>query len=352
MKLSCQLREITGNNPENLPQGKYLYINKNDSLISIPFSEFQSYYEESKRDMDSYLPEPSFQSEEQAVVPEKSSGSDFKKIINYLIEKIAITESDFNSTNNELIIESGFGNFLELPWENVAKNKVIVFRRVPGETKNENKKTLNNLLFVTSNSVLSNEGEAADLKDMLKDEISAIIQHAILAIPKDFKIDDMHISKHTTKHSFKALQWESYNYVHFIMHGHDNGGLCLEEKDLDRYKSQDVMNIDEVISALDGKNFTLLFFSFCNSSGPRNGDSSLAFNITNKGISKHAIGYRFGVGQNSAFAFAEIFYKILFNGFGKDKQNIIEEVYKKSLLEYYTEPTTNKDYVPMLYVNF
>lgn len=352
MKVSCEIKKFEQNNREKLPEGLYLRIDKNGSLFDVSLSEFRTFYEESKRGSEPLMPDPGFGTGDPVVtIAEKSSTADFDKVISYLKGKIAISEADFKE-DNELTIESSFGDFLELPWEKMAQDKILVFRKVIGEKKNSHNESLNNFLFILSNANISTAGESANLKDKLKDEVSKIIDSAIEVIPKEFKVDNIQISKHTTRASFPLLPWDKYNYIHVIMHGDEGGGLCLENQDVDRYKLQDVMGIDDTVSVLTDKNFLLFFLSICYSGGGlNNGKNSLAFHITNKGISKYVIGYRFGAGEDSALAFATIFYKTLLSGSIDGTQDSIEGVYKKSLQEYYRMPLSSSGYLPLLYIN-
>ncbi len=348
MKIVCEVRDIIEQKPEDLTPGRYLFIDKDGSSINIPFSEFQGFYEESERNLEPVKSDPEFGVDEniKTVIPEKSSMPDYKRVLAYLIERISITSGDFGEDKDELIIESSFGNFLELPWEDIAQGKIFVLRRVVGEKKNNYENTFNNFLFVVSNSHITANGEVADLKEKLREEVLAIVHQAMDVIPKEFKVGDMHIAKHTTKSSFSSLPWDKYNYIHIIMHGDDKGGLCLETEGVDNYKVQDIIGIDDVASMLTDKKFFLLFFSICHSGGGVDGNNSLAFHIANNGISKYAIGYRLSVGEDSASTFAQIFYKILLSG-----QHAVEEVYKKSLAEYYSKPISNNGYMPLLYIN-
>lgn len=355
MRVLCEIKDIPEDNQERLAPGRYLviykFVNNKDLKFILSFSEFQGYYEESKRDSSTVMTEPGISMEEAPLpLAQKQSTPDFKKIMGYLTESIAITESDFE--DDEFIVESSFGDFLELPWEQVTKKGVYVLRRVIGDKKDATAEDINNFLFVVSNSHITPEGEAFDLKEKLKQEILEIIDHAIEAIPKDFKIDSLHISKHTTKDSFKLLPWDQSKYAHILMHGDKNGGLCLEKADPDYYKYQDVMDTTEVITTLTDKNLFLLFLSICNSGGGWYSiNNNLAFQAANKGIAKYTIGYRFGVGEDSALRFSGIFYKTLLNGSVRNEAGWIEEVYKKSLAEYYKEPISDNGYIPLLYVN-
>jgi hypothetical protein len=353
MKISCELKDTMKDNQENLPEGRYLYIyyEKNTSAINISLPEFQGHLEEAKRGSEQSIPNPGVGSDNQTIIPTRENNRpDFKNMMSFLVEKIAINDKDFND-GDELIIESSFGNFLELPWEEITQKKIFVFRMVVGERKNDLPESQNNLLLIISNSHITVNGELPDLKNKLKDEILKIIDQTIDAIPKDFKINNISVAKHTTKDSFPLLLWDNYNYVHVIMHGDESGGLCLEKPEIDKYKVQDIMTIDEVIEILKNKKFSLLFLSFCYSGGGLNNNNSLAFQISSKGISKYVIGYRYGVGETSAMTFAEYFYKLLVNGFAATKQDRLREVYKESLSKYYSDSQSNNVYVPILYIN-
>ena len=354
MRISCELKDNKKDNPENLPEGKYLYIysKKSTTPITILFSEFQGRYDEAKRSSTLTLSDPGIGSiGGQIITTEKDSRPDFKTVMSFLTEKVSISDSDFNE-DDELIIESGFGTFLELPWEKITTKNVFVFREAIGNKNINNPEPVNNLLFIISNSNISVDGELPDLKNKLKAEVLKIIDQTVGAIPKAFYINNINVLKHATQDKLKSVSWNNYNYVHIIMHGDKNGGLCLEKTEIDKYKIQDIMTTDKIIEVLDGKNFLLLFLSFCYSGGGLdNGSNSLAFQITSRGIARYVIGYRYGVGEDSALTFAESFYKTLVSGLGSDQQDRLKEVYKKSLSEYWKDPKQKNGYQPMLYIS-
>jgi len=352
MKISCELKEVD-NVAESSTNDKRLYI-RSDILKSsdILFSEFMGYYERSKRESGLLTYEPSIGINTlDNIVEVKNDISDFTNMMDFLASKLSISENVFDS-EDELDIESSFGNFLELPWEKITPKNVCVIRKIPTEKTNFPEQ-INNLMFIISSSNVSANGEMSDLKDKLKSEILKAIDQVIQSAPKYFKVNNVAIAKHTTKESFGSLPWESYNYIHIIMHGDENGGLCLESMEIDKYKIQDVMNIEEALDVLNDKKFLLSFLSFCYSGGGLiDNKNSLAFHLVNRGISKYAIGYRHGVGEDSALNFSEIFYRILLNGSNSGRNNNkIEEVYKKSLLEYNEKSGLNNRYTPILYTN-
>ena len=297
MIISSELKMID-ENPENLPKGEYLYIysEKNSQPVVIPLSEFQGLHQEAKKGFSSPLSDPVIGIDSQTtIVGERNRTPNFKRMMKYLMEKIVINEDDFNNSEKELIIKSSIGDFLELPWEEITEKEIYVLRKIYGGKKNNSCEYPNNLLFVISNSNLSDAGESHDLKDKLKEEIAMIVNEVTEAIPKEFKVENLHITKHTTKDSFKLLPWDEYNYVHIIMHGDRNGGLCLEKADVDHYKFQDVISAEEVITVLENRNFLLMFLSLCNSGSCFFDKNSLAFRIVNEGIARYTIGYRYGV---------------------------------------------------------
>jgi hypothetical protein len=353
MIISSELKKIDDNR-ENLPKGEYLYIysENNSKPIIIPFSEFQGLYQEAKNDFALSPLDPVVSSvEHTTTIREQNNIPNFERIMKYLMEKIVINENDFDNDANELIIESSLGDFLELPWEKVTEKEICVLRRAGGGKKSSPYEYPNNLLFVISNSNLSSEVEFADLEKELKGEIQMIVNEVNGTVPKLFKVDNLHISKHTTIDSFKLLPWNEYNYVHMIMHGDKNGGLCLEKADIDHYKSQDVISIEEVMSVLKDRNFLLMFFSLCNSGGCIFNRNSLAFRVVNEGIAKYTIGYRYGVGEKYAFSFSEIFYHTLLSGAENSRVDRLERVYRRSLSEYYKGLGADKKYIPILYIN-
>jgi hypothetical protein len=364
MKISCELKYVKKEDPilKESPPGEYLCINtdKNTSLTLIPLSEFMNHYEESKRKFMSSISDSEFKTNDQTInITKKTNKPDFIEVINYLIKKITINNNDFNDEKNELIIESNFGNLLDLPWEKISDKNIVILRIIISEIKHESDKIEDNLLFVLSNANSYNDKKAQNIEKK-SDEILYIIERIMNIPPKEFKINHFDFSKHTTKESFKKLPWKKYNYAHFIMHGEENGGLCLEHPEINKYKDADILSAKEIITFLQQERLFLLFFSCCysgggvnNSSNGTNDNDSIAFQIINKGIAKYSIGYRYGINDTNAASFAKIFYNNLISILYKEQQNRLERIYSKSLLDYYEKNVSAKNIedIPILYIN-
>lgn len=359
MRISCKIENVK-DDIENLSIGEYLFIyisaKEAEYLRKISLLEYQSHYKSAVQGDE--LPKESVATfggsyKDSLTISPKAFRPNLDTMMQYLSEEMGIGSEDFIN-GEELIVESNFGNFVELPWENVTDKKIFVIRRVFGVGLDEINDSANNLLFIASNSnrYLSG-GSAADLREKMKDEILGVIaQNALGVTSKDFKLDNMHISKHTTRESFEILPWDKNNYIHMIMHGDDSGGICLEYSDPEYYKMIATMSVNRVINILSDKKFLLLFLSFCYSGGGCvQGNDSLSFQTVEKGISKYVIGYRYGISENSALTFVDIFYRLLLSSFAKNESDRIEKIYKESLAEYFKNPKFDPDYMPLLYIN-
>lgn len=360
MRISCKIEEVkkdVGNPSEGKYLSVYIATKENEYFKSISLSEYQSFYEGIILEGDN-LSEGSGVTiggdfSNSLTMDSKMGRPNFDKMMQYLSKEMGI-DSEYFTDSEELTVESDFGNFVELPWEDITDKRIIVIRRAIGIDLNEINDDVNNLLFIASNSnKYFDGGSAADLREKMKDEILGVIALNSLGVAsKDFKLDNIHISKHTTEESFEALPWDKYNYIHMIMHGDDKGGISLEYSNEGYYKMRATMNIDKVIKILSDKKFLLLFLSFCYSGGGCvYGCESLAFRIAKNKISKYVIGYRYGIGEESALTFTDIFYRFLLSSSAKNEKNRIEKIYKESLIEYFKNPKFNSDYMPLLYIN-
>lgn len=333
------------------PRGKYLEIKTypTEKAKFIDYNKFVEFYGNAiSNEQNSAIPLEISVGDAGANIPiEKSDKKpDFRLLMEFLLEKIDLT---LKSTD-ELTISSNYWAFLELPWEDYSEKGVC--REVITEKKsNFDNEENNNLLFLLSHATKYEGKNLEPIKKNLDQEIKDIF--SIISdlkqdeSPSHFRLDNVHLSLHTTKETIKGLSWEKYNYMHFVMHGLSDGKIVLEvAKD---YEAADSISIAELVETLNGKDFKLLFFSFCFSGGGIKNES-LAFKILYEGISKYAIGYNYPVGGESASEFAKNFYGLLLNG-KKDHEgrNDIKGVYMRSLDKYKANGT--KKYIPLLYIN-
>jgi hypothetical protein len=348
MEIGCRLVESTGDQEAdkilNLPKGKYLEVltAKDYQPLYIPFEEFQSLYDEAKREVDAVPQEPKMETAEVVSLESRSQQKPrFSKVIDFLSQRIGIDEDDLDK-EGELVIRSDWGLFLELPWEYLVEKQIFVIRKFARENLVTDRREENNLLLLTSHARESTE---KDLKRVMDEEIGAIYD-ALHFLRKSnqttFRVEKILLLKHATREALGKIDWESFNLIHFVMHGDQGGRLCLESKDRDRYKTPDPLSVDDLLEILSGKNFTLIFLSLCYSGGEASEGDSLAFRLTRTGVSRYVIGYSNAVGEMSARNFSSIFYELLTTG------DDIQTVYKESLKRYYkTKPSR---YLPLLYV--
>ena len=348
MKIACELVEISDinrENPSGLSKGRYLSVvtDREQKPVYIPYDDFVSTVAAARHELDVSLGEPVAATEPDLPAESLKDGEpNLDEAVRFLSNKINITDGDFEKSD-ELIVQSDLPDFLELPWEDVVNTKIYVFRHFAGNSIDGTEEGENNLLVFMSHS---HEDVGDDLKKVMNEEVRAIYNAVHYFVENNqsyFRIDRILLSKHTTKKVLYEIDWDAYNFAHFVMHGHNNGGLCLEKPDRERYKEVDLLSAAEFLEVLEGHYLALVFLSICYSGGSSNYGGNLAFQIVKAGVSRHVVAYRNRVGEDSAKDFAEIFYKNLSNG-GR-----ITDVYKNSLKNYYG--SGSKHYTPLLYVN-
>lgn len=346
MEITCKLIKIQDDNIQNLQGEVYLSIetSKNDKPIYIKYDKFRDIYIGAKEKTDNLLSEISVAS---GFTPlrkkEGQKKSRFNQVINFLSEEININEVDFNNENDEIIVRSDIGMFLELPWESIVRKRIFVIRKFISNKKNNFEKDANNLLLFMSHAC---EGVGANLQEKMNEEIKSIYNTLHFLRENNqasFRINQILLSKHTTKEVLEKTHWKDFNFVHFIMHGDSNGNLYLEMPDKENYKQPDNMSILKLLKTLDGNHFTLIFLSICYSGGEVDNENSLALQLIEANYSQYVIGYSNTVGDISAKSFTEIFYEFLITG-----ENI-QTVYKESLKRYYKINEQTK-YMPLLYM--
>lgn len=354
---SGRFEEITDEQATEIPLGKYLVIETNFAdLTRIKLEEFMSKINEAKENQKKLNEFNDLQDIDNLGLvsnPIKKiiDRPDFSLIMEFILGQISF---DFKKINNKLKIRSEESIFLELPWENIVNNEVLIIREVISNKKQTIYSKENNLLLITSSSRLYNGGELPPIKEKSDEEIQQIYK-LIGKIkenetPSRFKFFSIFFVLHATKKYINNfIKWENFNYVHMIMHGLEDGKLCLE--DPLNHEIVDPMSVSDFLLALKSGSFKLFFPSFCYSGGGVNNGESISFQIVKSGISQYAIGYSYPVGDLSAKIFTEVFYSILLNGaINDEKEDNIEVSYKESLKKYYLSRSDNR-YIPFLYVN-
>lgn len=272
---------------------------------------------------------------------------DFGDLMRFLVEKIGVT---FGDDQDEVIVASNSGIFLELPWEEVVDKRIFVFREVSPETKRESENPENNLLFAVSHAVKYGGENLEPIKEKLDEEIKNLLGSLIEnETPSRFKLQSVFLSMHTTKSSMRSMQWEKFNYIHFIAHGLPNGEICLE--DPTDHEKTDPISTTDFLEIVGHHSFRLLFFSFCYSAGGVDEGENLAFKILSKGIAKNVIGYSYSVGGQSASTFSKYFYDKLLNGDSDEEgKDGLKNIYKEALEHLYAKNHGITEYVPFLYM--
>jgi len=356
MKITAELQLIKRDNNMGLSAGKYLSVSINNSgkPSYIDIDEFVKNCKPKKSVRNIVLPAVIAigQDNIDENIQTQTSRPDYTVAMNYLKETIGINDTYFNDDENELIIESNFGNFLDLPWEDLKSN-ICVFRRIFGGKRFTPNIKHNNLIFLISYADKNNDGEQGILKTEIKDEVVGIASYLLDSEPKFFRIENIHMQKHMTKEKINSIKWSDYSFVHIIMHTTEKGELCFENPDMDRYKESDSVSPREFIKIFKNKRILLLFLSTCYSGGGVKDDDCLAFQVVYSGIAEHAIGYRYGIKEKLAASFSKMFYRLLSNGHELNNTNQLELIYKQALAEYYKENPESKidNYIPIMYTN-
>jgi len=276
---------------------------------------------------------------------------------NYLLEVMGIKEPP---SNNIIFITSNDSMFLELPWESFFGISNSVIRSVYSDKKNTDydmkKKDYgyNIGVFISQSYKFLNES-IPSLKEKIKEEVSGIYKLAELITqeetPKYLKISKCAVHYHLNKEIMNNVNINDFDFLHIILHGDTEGNLCFEQNS-EYYDQIEKFPKDDFMEFLREKSFYVVFLSYCYSGGGLLKDNpSLAYQMIEEGISKYSIAYDSGVGQDSASEFANYFYRqilnVIFDDAGKDN---MENIYSKSLMNYYRSSTAVPKYIPMLYV--
>jgi hypothetical protein len=342
--------KVVKENIKNLSAGKYLYIETNfkSEPIYIPQEEFSGLLYQAKHKPEVDILTDSFDVGIGVGIPVREvKKPDFSDLMRFLVEKIGVT---FNDNQDEVIVASNNGIFLELPWEEVVDKKIFVFREVSPERKKETASSENGLLFIVSHAVKYGGENLEPIKEKLDEEIKNLLDSLIDSeTPSRFKLQNLFLSMHSTKDSMKSMQWAKFNYIHLIAHGLPTGEICLE--DPTDHEKTDPISPADFLKIIGQYSFKLFFFSFCYSAGGVEAGESLAFQILSRGISKHVIGYSYSIGGQSASTFAKYFYDNLLNGDKNEKgEDRLKIIYKEALEKFYAKNNGMTEYVPFLYM--
>jgi hypothetical protein len=339
---------------DGLSPGKYLFIESNikDSPIPILYEEFMGLFAAAKSEplKNKPLIEQVGLATDFDLIPTKKQLTNFDDLMAILAKKIEII---FPVNEDELVVTSSEEIFLQLPWEVLVKQKIFVYREVIVEDdKNFEEKPQNNLMFLVSHATKDGGTILKPIKEGLDDEIREVYS-LISSIKTDemanhLKFNKVLLSIHTTRDSLNDVHWNEFNYAHLIMHGLEDGRICLESPD--DHKQIEGVTIPEFIKLIEKHSFKLFFLSFCYSGGGTKSGDNLSYLIVRKGISKYVIGYSYSVDGRLAASFAKCFYAKLLNGAqdgqGNDK---IKSIYKEALEKYYVDNPGAKD-LPFLYL--
>jgi hypothetical protein len=332
--------------------GKYLRIRDiNKVFYDIDIKEYQDKYAVAlqERNPIDIVPTVSDSDEtiqnDDRIKSETFDSHNNSELLTYLFSKINIDANQLSDLS-DITITTDLPEILELPWEQIFDVNSVVYRKYfKNEVVNRGSNwDSNDLVILMSHA---HEGLGYDLTEVMNQEIRSI--YDTLHYLRDnnlqsFRIDNILLSKHTTRNSIGKLDWKSYNYVHFISHGTPNGDLALEKDDKERYKYPDTITKGELLNILNSYSFNLVFLSICFSGGGTKDEDSIAYQLVKNGITNYCIGYRGYVGEETANNFTKLFYEQLTLG------GNISETFKKSYKTFRSENKKIK-YIPYLYMS-
>lgn len=344
MIIVCESKTIKeGEVVQNLPKGDYLAIQVlplgREGYIDL--SEFKYNYELGKRRVATLTGDPGIGTSVDTIqVKEDDYTPEFKELMFLLKEKLELDKEGL-SEGEEIVIQANFGEFLELPWENIFEAGTPILRKVSVGDRDGVDFEKNNIVIALSHA---HRNIGRSLEKEMNIETNAIQQAIIADNNQQYRVESISIIKHCTRESLGNINWQNFNIAHFIMHGDSDGGVFLEKSDPTRYKEGDLVSPNDFLDVLKGKNLKLVFLSLCYSGGGAT-SNCLAFQVVRDGLSRYTIGYSGKVGDTSARMFSEYFYKNLMGG------KVIEKVYIEALSTYLGAlGKKKKSYRPLLYM--
>ncbi len=327
----------------------YWQIDSNDGTpLKIPYNDFSISYKKGLEKIKPLQDEIGVQSspKEGALVQKTLyQDVDLTDSLNLLIKGLLKDSEKFLTNDEELVINSDSNEILELSWEQfVDRSKTVVFREVMTETphsSSDGKK--GNFLLLISHSY----DNKTNISNGISEEVSLIYKEIVEVNKPDRRIEHLNLLKHPTKENITNIKWNNCTFVHLVMHGEDDGRLCLENDK--NYEIIDHMSKDTFLDILKGQavdNLFLVFLSFCYSGG-KTTNSSLAFDLVKSGIAKYSLAYLGRVGNESARDFSQRFYNDFLTG-----QRDVSESFKNAFMAYSNRATQGLLYVPVLYTRY
>ena len=334
-----RVKDVSG----NIKLSHYLQVDTSLGVQSrIPFDEYREIYERSisqnkplTQGVDIGDPEQLGQA-----IGLTSVGSDLNPVLSLLLEKLEVQSGNKLTSDQELFVQSELAEFLELPWESVV-GETYVFREVihaDDIVRSQNVKS--GFMVLMSHA---HQPDKNNIGNELNDEVIDIFDHITKNNKDSFKIDEIYFLKHGTKTAVTETQWDKFRYLHIVLHGEEDGRLCLE--DGTHYDRIDYITKDEFVNLLNTglkPHFLLVYLSFCFSGGGSE-KASLAYDLVRTGVTEHVIAYTGGVGSPSAKKFSKFFYNFLTCG---DNPRM---AFQKAMDKYKTE-NPEPEYLPMFFM--
>jgi hypothetical protein len=243
--------------------------------------------------------------------------------------------------DSDLIIKSNFSPFFELAWESIITENLCVYRKTIHKKFNKNTDGVANSIGILMSHSFKDVGR--DLKEYMDQEVQSIISILLTNNTSKFRTENIMLVKHTNVQTILDVLEKKLTMLHLIMHGDENGNLCLENSDRSKYKIVEKLPSDKFVEMIRGNGYNLIFLSMCNSGGAqKNLEDNLAYKIIKNAGSSYVVSFIGPVGEKSAKEFSEEFYGLLVNG------ESIEAIYKEALVKYKVKTNRNK-YIPVLY---
>ncbi len=311
--------------------------------IKIPLNEFQEKYTLGKNYSKQQLPEAGIGSPSDvgAVVVKKSAPKkvDFTDTLLFILEKISHDKNIKLTDDDELIIQSGTENILELPWENFVDQKTAIYREVLNSGEKMVESEARDFLIIKSLSYFTDTETKPSLNETAQEEAyKVMLEYLVKDNKPNSRLDSLHLIKNATIENIRKIEWDKFNLVHMIMHGEEDGRLCFEHPN--NYEKIDHMEAADFIDLVKESRFSLVFLSFCFSAGGGGAENSLSFKLIQSKVAQNIIAYNGLVGSTTAQKFAEHFYSNLMNG------RTVKDAYKVTKADH--KGLTN-EYTPFFY---
>jgi hypothetical protein len=224
------------------------------------------------------------------------------------INKLIRSESD-----KVLVVESNKDFVLSLAWElaNTKIRGVKTIRKVMVGNSGTKKVERQNFLFLLSHGFLDGAGGLHKVANYFSTEVSPVLNSLFETNRQGaFKPQLFQVIKYLNQDILARLKFDEYDNIHLVLHGRENGDLGFEAI-ADHWQISWLSSTEFVkhMQALNTNERELVFLSCCYSGYGTFPQSSLAFQLVNSGIARHAIAFNGQIGSERTLpGFVNNFY--------------------------------------------